>query len=252
MEKTDAKVRLFLELSHQYPIQILNYIPLKSYNDWNPEKMYEYPKSQYYYAFINDAELISRMKLILSKEYKNIEEIESDVDLIKEDLTNQRISLEFNGCNIEIFEDLEDIEMRSKTELNEENKKTKTKLKNNKKIENKAPIVFIQKKTLRKEDEEDKKIKKKNSDLYPKTKTEIDYQIKKKNNPYDLDKIYNDFTEDENYYNLYKYEEKNDDEFIETLDELDFKTNKNKHANTIQDNYDIPKELNMEITSNNK
>jgi hypothetical protein len=152
----------------------------------------------------------------------------------------------------EIFENLEDIEMRSKTELNEENKKTKTKLKNNKKIENKPPIVFIQKKTLRKEDEEDKKIKKKNSDLNHKTKTEIDYQIKKKNNPYDLDKIYNDFTEDENYYNLYKDEEKNDDEFIETLDELDFKTNKNKHANTIQDNYDIPEELNMEITSNNK
>ena len=152
----------------------------------------------------------------------------------------------------EIFEDLEDIEMRSKTELNEENKKTKTKLKNNKKIENKAPIIFMQKKTLRKEDEEDKKIKKKNSDLNHKTKTEIDYQIKKKNNPYDLDKIYNDFTEDENYYNLYKDEEKNDDEFIETLDELDFKTNKNKHANTIQDNYDIPEELNMEITSNNK
>jgi len=152
----------------------------------------------------------------------------------------------------EIFEDLEDIEMRSKTELNEENKKTKTKLKNNKKIENKAPIIFMQKKTLRKEDEEDKKIKKKNSDLNHKTKTEIDYQIKKKNNPYDLDKIYNDFTEDENYYNLYKDEEKNDDEFIETLDELDFKTNKNKHANTIQDNYNIPEELNMEITSNNK
>ena len=52
----------------------------------------------------------------------------------------------------------------------------------------------MQKKTLRKEDEEDKKIKKKNSDLNHKTKTEIDYQIKKKNNPYDLDKIYNDFT----------------------------------------------------------
>lgn len=152
----------------------------------------------------------------------------------------------------EIFEDLEDIEMRSKTELNDENKNTKTKLKKNKKIENKAPIIFMQKKTLRKEDEEDKKIKKKNSDLNHKTKTEIDYQIKKKNNPYDLDKIYNDFTEDENYYNLYKDEEKNGDEFIETLDELDFKTNKNKHANTIQDNYDIPEELNMEITSNNK
>jgi hypothetical protein len=53
------------------------------------------------------------MKLLLSKEYKNIEEIESDVDLIKEDLTNQRISLEFNGCNIEIFEDLENNKKKS-------------------------------------------------------------------------------------------------------------------------------------------
>ena len=169
-----------------------------------------------------------------------------------QNLATEKKENQNNDKKNEIFEDLEDIEMRSKTELNEENKKTKTKLKNNKKIENKPPIVFIQKKTLRKEDEEDKKIKKKNSDLNHKTKTEIDYQIKKKNNPYDLDKIYNDFTEDENYYNLYKDEEKNDDEFIETLDELDFKTNKNKHANTIQDNYDIPEELNMEITSNNK
>ena len=169
-----------------------------------------------------------------------------------QNLATEKKENQNNDKKNEIFEDLEDIEMRSKTELNEENKNTKTRLKKNKKIENKAPIVFMQKKTLRKEDEEDKKIKKKNSDLNYKIKTEIDYQIKKKNNPYDLDKIYNDFTEDENYYNLYKDEEKNGDEFIETLDELDFKTNKNKHANTIQDNYDIPEELNMEITSNNK
>ena len=138
MEKTDAKVRLFLELSHQYPIQILNYIPLKSYNDWNPEKMYEYPKSQYYYAFINDAELISRMKLLLSKEYKNIEEIESDVDLIKEDLTNQRISLEFNGCNIEIFEDLENNKKKVPL-INDNNEEIRT----NNSIEEEKYAVFI-------------------------------------------------------------------------------------------------------------
>ena len=86
MEKTDAKIRLFLELSHQYPIQILNYLPLKSYSEWNPEKMYEYPKSQYYYAFINDKELISRMKSLLLKEYNKIEDIESEVNKIKENL----------------------------------------------------------------------------------------------------------------------------------------------------------------------
>ena len=107
MEKTDAKVRLFLELSHQYPIQIVDYLPLKSYNEWNPERMYEYPKSQYYYAFINDIELISRIKNLLSKQYVKMEDIESDVNKIKEDLTLSRISIEFNGCNVEVFDDLE-------------------------------------------------------------------------------------------------------------------------------------------------
>ena len=168
-----------------------------------------------------------------------------------QNLATEKKENQNNEQKKDFFEDFEDIEMKSKTELNEENKNTKSKLKNNKKFENKDQIVFIKKKTLRKEDEEDKKIKKKNSDLNHKTKTEIDYQNKKKNNPFDLDKIYDDFTEDENYYNLYN-EQKNNDEFIETLDELEFKTNKTKHANTIQNNYNIPEELNMAITSTNK
>ena len=106
MEKTDAKIRLFLELSNQHPIQILNYVPLKVYKDWTPEKMYEYPKSQYYYAFINDEELISRMKHLV-KSNEPVERIENMVENIKKELINQKISIEFNGCNIEDFDNVE-------------------------------------------------------------------------------------------------------------------------------------------------
>ena len=122
MEKTDAKVRLFLELSNPHPIQILNYIPLKEYKDWTPEKMYDYPKSQYYYAFINDEELISRMKKLI-KLNDPIEKIESVVENIKEQLNSSRISIEFNGCNIEDYDNLEKKKkkMQILNENNEEN-----------------------------------------------------------------------------------------------------------------------------------
>jgi len=104
MEKTDAKVRLFLELSNPRQIQILNYLPLKSFQDWNPEQMYEHPKSQYYYAFINDDELISRIKDLLTSNNQNIEK---EILEIKEELRMSKISIEFNGCNVETFEEIE-------------------------------------------------------------------------------------------------------------------------------------------------
>ena len=104
MEKTDAKVRLFLELSNPRQIQILNYLPLKSFQDWNPERMYEHPKSQYYYAFINEEELISRMKDLFLSDNQNIEK---EILEIKEELRMSKISIEFNGCNVETFEDIE-------------------------------------------------------------------------------------------------------------------------------------------------
>ena len=107
MEKTDAKVRLFLELSHQHPIQILNYLPLKPFDEWNPERMYEHPKDQYYYAFINDNELIYRIKNLFDKNYEDIQDISNQIDIIKSDLKMSKISIEFNGCNIETFDDLE-------------------------------------------------------------------------------------------------------------------------------------------------
>ena len=107
MEKTDAKVRLFLELSHQHPIQILNYLPLKPFDEWNPERMYEHPKDQYYYAFINDNELIYRIKNLFDKNYEDMQDISNQIDIIKSDLKMSKISIEFNGCNIETFDDLE-------------------------------------------------------------------------------------------------------------------------------------------------
>ena len=63
MHKTDSKIRLFFELTYQKDVQITSYIPLRNYSiSWKPEKMYLYPDHQYYYVFINDPELISKIK----------------------------------------------------------------------------------------------------------------------------------------------------------------------------------------------
>ena len=63
MHKTDSKIRLFFELTYQKDVQITSYIPLRDYSvSWRPEKMYLYPSNQYYYVFINDPELISKIK----------------------------------------------------------------------------------------------------------------------------------------------------------------------------------------------
>ena len=102
MDKTDAKVRLFLELSHPHPIQILSYIPIYSYEKWNPEEMYKKPNSQYYYAFINDNELISKVKSLFNPDVNVLEEIE----YIKED---SEMTIEFNGYNIEEFQEIDEL-----------------------------------------------------------------------------------------------------------------------------------------------
>lgn len=63
MDKTDSKIRLFFEMTFQKDVQITSYIPLRNYEEsWKPENMYEHPNHQYYYVFINDPELISRIK----------------------------------------------------------------------------------------------------------------------------------------------------------------------------------------------
>ena len=96
MESTDSKVRLFLELYHPHPIQILSYTPLNSYEKWKPEKMYVKPNSQYYYAFINDKEVIQKVKGVLNPDVHVLEEIE----YIKQEID---MPIEFNGYNIEEY-----------------------------------------------------------------------------------------------------------------------------------------------------
>ena len=100
MESTDSKVRLFLELYHPHPIQILSYTPLNSYEKWKPEKMYVKPNSQYYYAFINDKEVIQKVKGVLNPDVHVLEEIE----YIKQEID---MPIEFNGYNIEEYQDVE-------------------------------------------------------------------------------------------------------------------------------------------------
>ena len=63
MQKTDSKIRLLFELTYQKDVQITSYIPLRDYsNSWCPEKMYSNPHHQYYYVFINDPDLIEKIK----------------------------------------------------------------------------------------------------------------------------------------------------------------------------------------------
>ena len=92
MDKTDSKIRLFLEFSHNHPIQIQEVIPLLKYEEWNPQKMYYLPKHQYYYVFINDNELLSRIK--------GIESVLEDIKKIKEE---NSIRIEFNANEIYDF-----------------------------------------------------------------------------------------------------------------------------------------------------
>ena len=90
MDKTDSKIRLFFEFSHTHPIQIQEVIPLLKYEEWNPEKMYYLPKHQYYYVFINDNELLSKIK--------GIDSVIEDIERIQEE---NSIRIEFNANGID-------------------------------------------------------------------------------------------------------------------------------------------------------
>ena len=89
MDKTDSKIRLFFEFSHSQPIQIQEVIPLLKYEEWNPEKMYYLPKHQYYYVFINDNELLSKIK--------GIDTVAEDIERIQEE---NSIRIEFNVISL--------------------------------------------------------------------------------------------------------------------------------------------------------
>jgi len=103
MDKTDSKVRLFLELSHPRPIQILSYTPIYPYDKWEPKEMYNKKNSQYYYAFINDKKVIEKLKKNINKK--------SSLDDIIEEINNAKkgiiMPFEFNGYNIENLQDFE-------------------------------------------------------------------------------------------------------------------------------------------------
>lgn len=129
MDTTDSKVRLFLELSHPHPIEILSYTPLYPYKKWNPEKMYNKPKSQYYYAFINDRDFIRRKRAELMGE-------EDDNDSLKND--KKHFSFEFNGYNIEEFPENENA---SKSNINPSNPQTQE---NNENIDNTNQIYNME------------------------------------------------------------------------------------------------------------
>ena len=93
MDKTDAKVRLFLELSHPHPIQILSYTPIYPYEKWDPMEMYTKSNREYYYAFVNDKEVIEKLKNNINTR-ANLEEMIDDIKNAKRGII---MPFELNG-----------------------------------------------------------------------------------------------------------------------------------------------------------
>ena len=90
MDKLDSKIRLFLELSCQKAIQILEIISLYKNENWSPLQMYYLPHEQYYYVWINDKSLLEKIN--------SLEKIPDDLNQLY-NINNLRI--EFNANNIE-------------------------------------------------------------------------------------------------------------------------------------------------------
>ena len=101
VDETDAKIRLLLELSCQKEIQILSYTPLRDYKLWSPKRMYNNPIKPYYYVFINDRDVIRKVKEMVGGSFEikvNVNTFNNNlIDLIK----NQEIYVEYNGCTVE-------------------------------------------------------------------------------------------------------------------------------------------------------
>ena len=137
MHKTDSKVRLLFELTFQKDVQIISYIPLRSYSSsWKPESMFNKPDKQYYYVFINDSELINRLKKIekqnqdnsynliksLEKGHSNLL-IELNTNAILDETKfNQEKYAVFARLNVEDFSFIYDYKTASKNDLLEKNK----------------------------------------------------------------------------------------------------------------------------------
>ena len=167
--------------------------------------------------------------------------------LKKEDKINSgTLKNDGQNKNKNYFEDLDEVDLRSRSELNQEGLK-KNIIKNEN--ENKSPIIFIKKKTIRKDDDE-KKIKKKKQDLAnPKTKTELNYQIIKNKNKQHFEDIYDYYNNDNNYLNIYD-EPNHSEDFLDIYDDFDnVNSNKRKHGYITQLNTDRPENLDMLISN---
>ena len=125
MDKTDSKVRLFLELSHPHPIQILSYTPICKYEKWDPKEMYSKANSQYFYAFVNDKEVIEKLKRNINTRL-NLEDISGEIEEAKKGII---MPFEFNGEIIDESIPNPQIIKEEKNEEEEEKKKKKKKLK---------------------------------------------------------------------------------------------------------------------------
>ena len=138
MDKTDSKIRLFFELTYQKEVQITNFIPLKDYSNssWCPEKMYNHPHKQNYYVFINDPELINKIKqgelegqeylfdLSDSLEKQNDLLIEFNANSIEDNTkkTDEDQTIVFARITIDNFSFINDYSTVTKGELIEENR----------------------------------------------------------------------------------------------------------------------------------
>ena len=141
MESTDSKVRLFLELSHPRPIQILSYTPIYSYDKWDPKEMYSKKNSQYFYAFINDKKVIDKLKKIINKKV-NLDDIIGEIDNARKGII---MPFEFNGYNIEKLQDFEIIDkpISSLAKTNPENNGSEEdKIKNEVNTEEEKDVVL--------------------------------------------------------------------------------------------------------------
>ena len=141
IDKTDSKVRLFLELSHPRPIQILSYTPIYSYDKWDPKEMYSKKNSQYFYAFINDKKVIDKLKKIINKKV-NLDDIIGEIDNARKGII---MPFEFNGYNIEKLQDFEIIDkpISSLAKTNPENNGSEEdKIKNEVNTEEEKDVVL--------------------------------------------------------------------------------------------------------------
>ena len=151
----------------------------------------------------------------------------------------------------DLKEDLEEFQMHSKSELNDENKKYKNNLDKTIK-EDKIPIKLISKKTLRNDANKENKNIKKNRKNGHKTNTEINYQNTKQKMEFDFELFNCQNSVEDNYFDVYEdqQDQQDSDRFKSFQIFDDVKTNiQKKHPYTTINNINIKEELDMATDS---